>query len=48
MTEPAYQAIKFQMDETPDSDYVLFPTLSLRATKPHIGSLKKATDQPTA
>jgi integrase len=41
MTDLAYQAFKAQMDETPDSDYV-FPTLSPRATKPYIGSLKKA------
>ncbi|HEV2380798.1 MAG TPA: tyrosine-type recombinase/integrase [Terriglobia bacterium] len=41
MTDLAHQAFKAQMDESLDSDYV-FPTLSPRATKPYIGSLKKA------
>jgi integrase len=41
MTELAYLAFKAQMDETRGSDY-LFPTLSPRAKKPYIGSLKKA------
>ena len=41
MTVPAYQAFEAQSDATPSSDY-LFPTLSPRATKPYIGSLKKA------
>jgi integrase len=41
MTDLAYHAFRGQMDETPHSDYV-FPTLSPRATKPYIGSLKKA------
>jgi integrase len=41
MTDLAHQAFKAQMDATPGSDY-LFPTLSPRATKPYIGSLKKA------
>jgi integrase len=41
MTGLAWEAFKAQMNETPTSDY-LFPSLSPRATKPYIGSLKKA------
>jgi len=41
MTDPAYQAFEAQIEATPGSDY-LFPTSSPRATKPYIGSLKKA------
>ncbi len=40
MTELARQAFKAQIDETPGSDY-LFPSLSKKATKPYVGSLKK-------
>ena len=40
MTDLAYHAFNSQMDETPGSEY-LFPRLSTRGKKPHIGSLKK-------
>jgi integrase len=40
MTEPARQAFKEQMHETPRSDY-LFPTLSKRGKTPYVGSLRK-------
>ncbi len=40
MTEPAYTALKEQIEQTPGSDY-LFPRLTERGSKPYLCSLKK-------
>jgi integrase len=40
MTEPAYTALKEQIEQTPGSDY-MFPRLTERGSKPYLCSLKK-------
>lgn len=40
MTDPAYEAFRDQIEDTPGSDY-LFPTTRKGSSRPYIGSLKK-------